>query len=236
MRRPLVACAGAVVALAFVTGPASAGFILQTGVDYRLHDHPDGSAAKPFYGLRLDELIDATDDHDVFTFSFDTGGAETFLTLDEPVTPGTGFSIRIHGTVFGGLIENHDYVAGMSGLAEIDFRYEMAVPVDGDPDDLIVHEPTSPNIGTILFMGEVISLADKASGEGFTFRLGNESHDNGHRGFDGISGWGWLLHGTSNGYVQSSDWLFTLEIPTPGTAALMAIAMGLFGTTIFRRR
>ena len=236
MRRSLVACAGAVVALAIVTSPASAGFILQKDVPYRLHDHDDGSAAPPFYGLRLDELIDVSDDHDIFTFSFDHPDADMRLTLGAPLTPAAAFSIRIQGTAFGGLIEHHDYVAGMSGLAEIDFLYQMAVPVAGDPNDLIVLAATGTNSGTILFLGDTIPLIDKAhSSEGFTFRLGDESANNGHRHFDGISGWGWLNHGGLP-HVSASDWLFTLEVPAPGTAALLSIAMGLFGSRILRKR
>ena len=235
IRRPLVACAGAVVALAIVTSPASAGLILEKDVPYLLHDHPDGSAALPFYGLRLDELIDVSDNHDIFTFSFDHPDADMRLTLGDPLTPGAAFSIHIQGTAFGGLIKNHDYVAGMSGLAEIDFLYQMAVPVTGDPNDLIVLAATGTNSGTIRFLGDTIPLIDKANRDGFTFRLGDESDNDGHRGFEGISGWGWLNH-SGRPHVSASDWLFTLEVPTPGAAALMAIAMGLFGSRIFRKR
>ncbi len=161
-----------------------------------------------------------------------------FLRLEAPLTPGAGFSIHIWGRAFGGLVDDGSdpYVEGMSGLAEIDFVYQMAVPVAGDPDDLIVLTPTGTNSGTILFLGDTIPLIDKAhSSEGFTFRLGDESDNNGHRHFEGISGWGWLNHGGLP-HVSASDWLFTLEVPTPGAAALMAIAMGLFGSRIFRKR
>ena len=75
-----VACAG--LALLVTAVPVSAGLILQPGT-YRLEDHPDGNAQPPGYGLRLDELIDVTDDHDIFTFSFD------------PDRPGVDMRLRI---------------------------------------------------------------------------------------------------------------------------------------------
>ena len=50
-----------------------------------------------------------------------------------------------------------------------------------------------------------------------------------------ISGWGWLDHGVAGNHVNSSDWLFTV-VPTPGTTALMAIAVALFAGGRRRRR
>ena len=41
------------------------------------------AAAAPFYGLRLDELFDATKGHDIFTFDFEADGASIFLTYDD---------------------------------------------------------------------------------------------------------------------------------------------------------
>ena len=60
-----------------LTGLAFAGCLLAAGAanaelvqpgTYRLHNHPDANQAPPQYGLRLDELIDVTDERDVVTF------------------------------------------------------------------------------------------------------------------------------------------------------------------------
>jgi len=231
--RHVMPCAVAALAILLASGPASAGFILPTDVRLLLQDHPDGNAAPPTYGLRLDELINVTPGHDRFTFSFDHPLALMQLELTE-VGPGE-FSIHIWGTAFGGLIVNHQYDPLLSGLAEIDFTYMLAEQVDGDDDDLIVTTPNFTNTGSIIFDGLTIDLFDRANSAGFSFRLGNEDNDQGHRGFDGISGWGWLDHGVAGNHVNSSDWLFTV-VPTPGTTALMAIAVALFAGGRRRRR
>jgi hypothetical protein len=61
--------------------------------------------------------------------------------------------------------------------------------------------------------------------------------DLGHRGFNGISGWGWLSYVADDGtvlpHVYAADWLFTAElIPAPGAIALM----GMGGLLAARRR
>ena len=54
-----------------------------------------------------------------------------------------------------------------------------------------------------------------------------EDDDLGHSGYVGISGWGWLKHGTPPVNVPQSDWLFVVDpnpyIPTPGSIGLSAI-------------
>lgn len=230
--RRVLPCAAAVFAMLLMSGPASAGMILPTDVRLQLLDHPDGNAAPPTYGLRLDELINVTPGHDRFTFSFEHPQALMQMMLTEV---GAGeFSIHIWGTAFGGLVVNNEYDPLLSGLVEIDFTYMLAHLVDGD-DDLIVTTPSFMNTGSIMFNGSTIDLFDRANSEGFSFRLGNEDDDQGHRGFDGISGWGWLDHGKAGTYVAASDWLFTV-VPTPGPTALLAIAAALFARARRRRR
>lgn len=231
-RRHLVLCACVMGGLAAAPGEALAEFILDDGL-YQLHDHPDGGAAEPFYGLRLDELTDAGD---IFTFSFDYDHPDVgvFMQL-------TGSTIHIYGVAFGGLIDDHAYDPDHSGLVEIDFFYNDVVRVTGD-DDLIAYDPDEPNMGFIVFQGDTIDLFDHANAEGFTFRLGDEDDDGGHRGFDGtlpngetvdgrISGWGWLEHGTQGEYISASDWLFTVDptpVPGPSTALLATLGAMLF--------
>ncbi|TDJ54265.1 MAG: hypothetical protein E2O40_07620 [Planctomycetota bacterium] len=218
------------LALILPAVPAQAGIILEPG-SYLLGDHPDGDELPPSYGLRLDELVNVTSGHDVFTFSFDHALAD--MRLDITAVGVDAYEIRIHGTAFGGLVVDNQYDATMSGVVDIDFVYMLAHPADGD-DDLIVTTRNFTNTGSITFEGVPINLSDRANSDGFTFRLGDENDDQGHRGFDGISGFGWLDHGTAGNHVVSSDWLFTV-IPTPGSAALLSVAFAILSHSARRR-
>jgi hypothetical protein len=223
-----VLCA-ALAAPTLAIGEAPAGVIILAPGLYQLHNHPDGDARPPLYGLRLDELIDVTPDDDDFTFSFDDGGAEMFLELR------ADSSIHIFGTVFGGLDIGDDYDPALSGFWDITFTYDTSKPVTDD-DDFVVNPPQNPNTGTItpLFgpdAGVPIDLFDYAGEHPFTFRLGDEDDDLGHRGFDGISGWGWLNHGSPDIHFSASDWIFTVDptpVPGPSVAAVLlaGLAMG----------
>jgi MYXO-CTERM domain-containing protein len=211
-------------ALAVAEAPAEI-LILEPGL-YQLHNHPDGGARPPLYGLRLDELIDVTGDDDHFTFSFDDDGAEMFLELR------ADSSIHIFGTVFGGLDIGDTYDPALSGLWDITFTYDTSKPVTDD-DDLFVNPPQDPNTGTITPQfgpdaGIPVDLFDYPGENPFTFRLGDEDDDLGHRGFDGISGWGWLTYGAPDIHVSASDWLFTVDpTPVPGPAAAAVLLIGL---------
>ena len=228
--RRVLPCAAAAFAIV-TTGPASAGPIVPTDIRLRLADHQDGNAAPPTYGLRLDELINVTPGHDHFTFSFDHPLALVQMMLTE--VGADEYSIHIWGTAFGGRVVNNEYDPLLSGVAEIDFTYMLVHLAAGD-DDLIVTTPNFTNSGSIIFNGSTIELYDRANTKGFSFRIGNEDNDQGHRGFDGISGWGWVDHGEPGTYFPVSDWLFTV-VPTPGTAVVMAIAAALVARRRTRR-
>ena len=225
--------ATAAAAVVFIAGThAHAGMTdISTGT-YTLHNHPDGGAAAPHYGLRLDELFDLTPSHDVFTFDFDDEQSDMTLAYD-------GSTIHISGVAVGGhdVGSHYDTAHPTFGLYEIDFAYDAGVkPAAGD-DDVIVDAANHANSGTITApTGDVISLVDERGGHPFSFRFGDEPHDAGHRGFDGISGWGWLNHGPDpTHHVYASDFLFTAEaVPAPGAAAAFAIA-GLAATRRRRR-
>jgi hypothetical protein len=161
---------------------------------YRLANHPDASKAPPPYGLRFDNLVPGEPGH--YTFDFQAPGAEMFLDYD-------GVSIRIYGSAYGGKDIGNDYDPVLQGMAEIDMTYVQAKNAPGD-DDLAVNEGDG-NVGTITFMGVTYDMVEQADGDGFTFRFGDEDDDQGHRGFPGISGWGWFAgEGTR-------DWVFTAQ-------------------------
>lgn len=196
---------------------------------YQVGNHPDGAAADPGYGLRLDELINVTSGNDVFTFDFeDKPGTAMYLEYN-------GTSIHIFGIAYGGLDVGDDYHWLLKGYVEIDFTYSVVESAPGD-DDLIVTTPDFTNTGTIKLLGLPIGtdLFDFSGNNGYTFRLGDENNDLGHRGFAGISGWGWLNHHYA-GNQPAGDWLFTAQlIPLP-PAGVLGLA-GLAGLAWRRRR
>ncbi|MGK7897958.1 MAG: Ig-like domain-containing protein, partial [Xenococcus sp. (in: cyanobacteria)] len=64
------------------------------GVTYQLHNHPDGNAASPFYGLRLDGLLTGNAD-DIVTFDFENAQSDMRIAIQNN-------QIRIFGVAYGG--------------------------------------------------------------------------------------------------------------------------------------
>ncbi|MGD9791684.1 MAG: PEP-CTERM sorting domain-containing protein [Phycisphaerales bacterium] len=209
------------VGLGGLVGGASA-VTIDTGT-YRLHNHPDGNAVPPPYGARLDELFNVTGGHDIFTFDFDHASSAMFLDYD-------GTSIHIYGQAYGGRDIGGTYAADVyQALYTFDFTYSLNVgPVPGD-DDVYVSSDAGNNQGVIGTPLGPINLYDKSDGN-HAFRFGDENNDLGHRGFNGISGWGWLMAGDPNTYIESNDWIFTAElVPAPGTLGLALGGMLMAG-------
>jgi len=223
----------AVGAMLWSAGGAS-GAAIQSGL-YRLNNHPDGSARPPLYGARLDELYNATSGHDVFTLDFDDVNSAVFMTINAAQTEIHIFGQAVGGRDNGSTHANDQYL----GLYTVDFRYTLGVGPAGGDDDLQVSVPDMRNTGTIVTpLNDTIHLTDKATSNGFSFRLGDENNDAGHRGFAGLSGWGWMNYvndaGAVQPHVESTDWLFTAryQIPAPGAMALV----GMGGMVLGRRR
>lgn len=240
MRQSHVVGRAALALVAFgLIGAAAQGAVIQQGL-YKLGNHPDGNAQPPQYGARLDELWDVTAGHDIFTFDFDDdagdpndNGAAMFLFYD-------GASIHIYGQAHGGRDTGGGYANdAYLGLYTFDFTYNLGVQLVPGDDDLMVDPPLNQyNYGTVLTpLGTTAWLRDgHYEGAQLDFRFGDEDDDDGHRGFAGLSGWGWLFHAFPGEsylpYTADSDWLFTATlVPAPGSIALFAGA-GLFG---FRR-
>lgn len=198
---------------------------------YTLSNHPDGAENPPPYGLRIDELVDVTSGNDVFTFDFDADGSSVSLILQAN-------RITISGRAFGGLDVGGDYDPNIRGFWNFMMIYDTEVQaVPGDDDVWVTMTGNSGSITSEGLNGLDApvnqNLADKARGS-YTFRLGNEGNDAGHRGFDGISGWGWVM---ADNMGQAQDWLFTATyesdaVPTPGALALGVIA----APAVLRRR
>ncbi|MCB9844026.1 MAG: hypothetical protein H6812_12340 [Phycisphaeraceae bacterium] len=237
IRTPLMRACGASIGLLALASSAHAGMspILSPGT-YALANHPDGNAATPYYGMRADGLRTGNA-NDTYTFDFEAPGAAMFTDITD--NGGGNYSIRIYGQAFGGRDIGGTYDAVESGMVSIEFTYAVATQVPGD-DDFWVTGPDMTNNGTIAFIsgalaGEAYALTDKSNGS-YSFRLGDEDNDAGHRGHDGISGWGWMNHGPVGGqiggHLNDTDWLFTVIVPTPGSTALLGFA----GLATLRRR
>lgn len=210
-----IGCALAVFAASLAVSSQAALVVSGT---YQLHNHPDGSVRPPLYGLRLDELYNVTSGNDVFTFDFDHAQSDMKLDYDFDAQ-----SIHIHGQAWGGrdigsAYANDQYL----GVYAISFTYSVGVgQVPGD-DDLWVTGDSGKNTGMITSpLGHSFALADKSDGN-YTFRFGDEDHDNGHRGYAGISGWGWLTINGGHAPQGADDWLFTaVWIPEPSSLLLL---------------
>jgi len=207
---------------------------------YDLANHPAGGARPPTYGMRLDEIVDLTlNVHDIFTFDFDNAASSMRLEYDD--IAGT---IRIFGTVFGGLDTGVAYDPTASGLWDVDFTYRQNIT--SIPGNLTVNPENANNNGTItpLFnIGSVlantaIALVDEDGGKGFSFQLDNGDHRLSGTPLFGdptlFVGWGWLNH-SGLPHVAASDWLFTARVvPEPGSMLLLGSA--ILGASRLRRK
>ena len=176
------------------------------GITYQLCNHPNGNAASPFYGLRLDGLLTGNAD-DIVTFDFENAQSDMRITIQD-------HQIRIFGVAYGGPDMGNEYDSQNSGLWKIDFTYNNVTGLDGDDDLIVDRSLAGTNRGSItqLYGKETsFDLTDYAGNHPITFQLGDEVDNLGHRGFTGISGWGWVNHSGSEEHLTSSDFLFTVK-------------------------
>ena len=221
-----------IVTIAVVTlgAFASSGVQAITIGTYTLNNHPDGGIAPPLYGLRLDGLLG--DPSKEYTFDFDHADSNMTLTWD-------GSSIVIQGQAYGGEDTGNGY--GVTAIWDIYFEYSVGVSQpggEGGLDDIYVNADNA-NFGTISSVLGSYQLEDEAGGSGLSFQLG-DGNGAGHRGYAGISGWGWMNHGVDCitadcSHIYASDWLFTAT-PVPVPAAAWLFGSGLLAFVGFARR
>lgn len=203
---------------------------------YQLHNHPDGDAVPPPYGMRLDELFNVSGGNDIFTLDFDHAGSNMTLVYDN-----SGL-IVISGVAYGGIDIGGSYLNdGHQGLYQIEFVYDVGVGLaSGDDDLIVIPGANGQNSGSIAPLdpghpdfGASLNLFDVRDGN-YSFRFGDEDNDLGHRGYPGISGWGWVGFNGQSHPGAADDFLFTAElIPEPAAASLLLIGLG---AATFRRR
>lgn len=208
-------------------------------ISFKLNDHPNGGAANPTYGLRLDGLLDLNS-NSIFTFSFDH--AQSNMQLDYNTTTN---EIHIFGNAYGGLDIGSTYDSGLSGLVSIDFTYRNNVTSDfvGSQQGLTVTGEHVSNNGSITLIQSAtdwtglgprdpntISLVDEQGNHNYSFKFNNFQDLKGNSSIindpDLFSGHGWLNH-SGEAHIYASDWLFIgHRVPEPSSLILMTL--GLF--------
>ncbi|TVQ32265.1 MAG: hypothetical protein EA376_06350 [Phycisphaeraceae bacterium] len=204
---------------------------------FRLSDHPDGNAAPPTYGLRLDNMFSAhgAGPSGITTFSF----VDVLLTVNDETAMGGGIDINISGLIYGGVDTGASYGFG-EGFYTVDFNYIMGVQPDGD--GWKTNPVSATNSGVVTALGN----ADVAAGEQFFFYekvsggMSMRFVPDGHRLSGDNSTWvgrGWHTYDPQGGAAGggSQDWLFVGHlVPAPAPFALCAA--GLTGVMILGRR
>lgn len=206
------------IALAFfvVAAPAAATVNL-----FVCHNHPNGDAAPPTYGLRIDDLISTG----IYTFSFDysdvTGSAGIILAYDD-----VNGTIHIYGRAYGGRDTGGSWAAGDRGWVNIDFWYVDYLVVQdacagGAGNDVYVTDESVSNAGTVALDGwggdAVFAFTGKKKTGDCAFYFDNDYDSKGNVSISGDPniwhGTGWLM--PPGGAAR--DWLFIAEMMTVPT-------------------
>ena len=207
-----------------LVGTATAGSAADVLAEFQLNDHPAGDQAPPTYGLRLDNILGSG----VSTLSMDFHNDSRMVVSEDNGV----LSLHITGTLYGGEIEDHDYVDAHSYA--VDFLYEVNVADVTDGWDVNTFD--SSNSGTLIDLdtNEEITLYGKANMDGLVFSMLADGFrldgDN-----DSWVGRGWMTTNSdgSMSHGGAQDWLF-VGTPVPSPAG--AFVLGLGGLVSMRRR
>ena len=212
---------GAAAVIAALSGVAAATPVTSV---FSLSDHPDGNAAPPTYGLRMDGM----GGNQTVVFSF----VDVQLTVTDSTAMGGDLAININGTVQGGEVVGDAFAD--PELFTLNFDYVSNVEANAG-GWRVLGTNNALNTGTIAPLSggdpaDVFTVTDNDD-NAFIFA------PDGHRLDGDNSTWvgrGWLtVNDDGNDSPGTQDWLFVAEVvPTPGTAALLAFG-GLAAT---RRR
>lgn len=247
----LLACAGSIL-------PAGVQAAVIQEFQYDLWSHPDGNAAPPSYGLRLDGIewfisngVNGGDS-DIWTFDFtDMKATYTYNSMADD-------TFRIFGTAVGGRdLSGGNYDEGQFAEVSIDFTYTGFNGQNSHVDPEIHVNgaggvASSLGMGTITFEDAVFSIAQGTTVNLLAFansagRLFNFDVDPapGHRLEDycgganpphycGMpAGWGWLALKDNDWvyHTAAQDWLFVSKartIPEPSSLVMLVSGIGMF--------
>ena len=189
---------------------------------YKLGSHPDGKAAEPFYGLRLD----AINKKKATTFDFNHENSNVFMTYDP-----TNKRIEIFGQVWGGKVNTKKDKYVNPELWDLQYTYEgVTTAMKKGIEYLTVDKNSGKGFGTISNATEEYTLMAKAKKDNFfNLRLNEERGPN-----YAATGEGWHKVFDANGKKLNggpNDFLFIVEkkvtTPDPSTVLGILSATGL---------
>ena len=177
-----------------------------------LIDHPNGSAAPPSYGLRLDGLFDG-EKNDTYTFSFD---GVTMTTDTEEQT------VLISGDLIGGFDADERDGSREDDTWSFSFLYDTNITVNGDGSWAVDGSSSGANFGTLTYTGSnnvdgKDDDVDTGKTIGLSDFMGGSFEDDDHRCGSDCGPWvgiGWLSHttnfdSTEYTHYDYNDFLYT---------------------------
>ncbi len=191
---------------------------------FNLGNHPDGNAAPPAYGLRLDGMMGSGT---TVVFSF----VDVQLTVTDSTMDGGDITMRIHGLVEGGEVSAGTFAD--PEMYNLDFSY-LANVEEFSGGWRVVGVNNVLNVGSLApLVGDPEDVFTVTDNDDNAFIFAPD----GHRLAGDNSSWvgrGWLTTELGGGNSPGTqDWLFVgSPVPAPGSAALLALG----GLAAIKRR